>query len=509
MPLRNLPLRHKLMVSILLTSIVVMLIMQVAYLSYDFFAVRRSMVAQLTTLGKITAADSTAALAFQNRQDAGEILAALGAEQHVVAAAIYDTAGDLFATFPQGVPADGLPAAPGPTGYRFAGGMLGGFQPVEQRNRRLGTLYLKFDSGRVIDHWLWNSLRVALAVMAAMLAVAYGLSRALQRQISRPVLTLADTVRTISTQHDFSLRAARHGDDEIGQLTDGVNKMLTIIQEREGELRGQIEERERAEDALREARDSLEHKVHERTAELQVAKEQAESSDRTKSEFLATMSHELRTPLNAIIGFTGTLLMKLPGPLTADQEKQLTTIRTSARHLLSLINDLLDVAKVESGKMTLRAEQVSCDAVIEEVAAPLRRAAAGQGLVFDIRYVARDVVVHTDRRTLSQILINLINNAIKYTESGSITVTLDRRDGRGRRVVEVSVADTGCGIRSEDQARLFQAFSQVDSSSTRRFEGTGLGLHLSQKLAELLGGEITFVSRYGTGSTFTLRLPEE
>jgi signal transduction histidine kinase len=493
MPLRNLPIRRKLMVSMLLTSAVVMVLLEAAYVGYDFYALRRAMVRQVATLGEVTARNSSAALAFFSHADATEILAALRAEQHLRAAAIYDDGGKLFATFPPEAAAGGFPRTVGADGYRFANNSLVGFEPIQQRERRLGTLYLEYDSASVIRTWLWGCLRIVAVAMALAFAVAYALSRALQAQISGPVLALAGTMGRITSTHDFALRASRHGADEIGDLTVGFNDLLARIQERE--------------DALRESQQDLERKVRERTAELLVAKEQAESSDRTKSEFLATMSHELRTPLNAIIGFTGTLLMKLPGPLTADQEKQLNTIRTSARHLLALINDLLDVAKIESGKMTPRVEAVSCRTLVEEVATALGPAAEKKGLTFEVRLGTEDPVVQTDRRMLSQIMINLTNNAIKYTDAGSVVVTLAQRGSGMNRVIDYSVADTGCGIRVEDQARLFQAFSQVDSSSTRRFEGTGLGLHLSQKLAALLGGEITFVSEFGKGSTFMLHLP--
>ncbi len=248
-------------------------------------------------------------------------------------------------------------------------------------------------------------------------------------------------------------------------------------------------------------RKRIEQVLHEKNMELQSAAE-------AKNRFLATMSHELRTPLNAIIGFTGTLLMKLPGPLNADQEKQLSTIQTSARHLLSLINDLLDLAKIESGKMDINLEPVSCGSVVQEVAATLRPLAKQKGLTLRLDLPATDVTVRADRRALSQIVINLANNAIKYTDAGEIVISLARHQREGSRVSEISVSDTGCGIQPEDQAKLFHAFTQLDSSSTRRYEGTGLGLHLSQKLAELLNGRITFKSTFGKGSTFTLILPD-
>jgi PAS domain S-box-containing protein len=255
------------------------------------------------------------------------------------------------------------------------------------------------------------------------------------------------------------------------------------------------------------ARDVTERKRFEQT--LQEKNIELESANLAKDRFLASMSHELRTPLNAIIGFTGTLMMKLPGPLNADQEKQLNTIQTSARHLLSLINDLLDLAKIESGKVEVNFEPVVCQSVVEEVATSLRQLAEAKGLTFDVTVPRYNLVVMTDRRAFSQILLNLTNNAIKFTETGNVALEVGQRRDNGRLLTEVSVADTGVGIRDEDQAKLFQAFTQVDALGARRYEGTGLGLHLSQKLAQLLGGSISFESKYGKGSKFTLLLKEQ
>jgi len=239
---------------------------------------------------------------------------------------------------------------------------------------------------------------------------------------------------------------------------------------------------------------------------LQEKNLELEKANQAKDSFLASMSHELRTPLNAIIGFTGILLMKLPGPLTVDQDTQLKTVQGSARHLLSLINDLLDLAKIESGKVTLSPESISCRGLLEEVAAALRPAAEAKGLIFDVVLPPQALQAHTDRRALSQILINLANNAIKFTENGSIRLEVEEQ-GNDRHSLEFRVADTGIGIRAEDQIKLFEAFSQLGSANARRHEGTGLGLHLSQKLASLMGGSIHFTSEFGKGSSFCLTLP--
>jgi PAS domain S-box-containing protein len=232
-----------------------------------------------------------------------------------------------------------------------------------------------------------------------------------------------------------------------------------------------------------------------------------ENASLAKDRFLASMSHELRTPLNAIIGFTGTLLMKLPGPLNPQQEKQLNTVKTSARHLLSLINDLLDLAKIESGKVELKLEKVNCQSVIKEVSTTLSTLAESKGLKFEVIMPEEDITVNTDRRTLMQIIINLANNAIKFTEKGIIKIQLIPSKTNEQDFALIQIQDTGCGIKTEDQVKLFQAFQQMTMPG-KRVEGTGLGLHLSQKLATLINSKIEFESEYGKGSRFSITLPK-
>jgi PAS domain S-box-containing protein len=247
-------------------------------------------------------------------------------------------------------------------------------------------------------------------------------------------------------------------------------------------------------------RDISERKRFERA--LQEKNVELERASRAKDRFLATMSHELRTPLNAIIGFTGLMLMKLPGPLTAEQEKQLGLVQSSGKHLLSLINDLLDLAKIESGRVELVLEPVACDAVLDEVVQTLRPTADAKGLWLRIEAAGALTAVQADRRALQQILINLTGNALKFTVQGGVTIGL--REDAGR--VRIAVRDTGIGIHAQDRARLFGAFTQVGEPRARHAEGTGLGLHLSVKLAELMGGHIAVDSEPGRGSVFTLDL---
>ncbi|GIZ52421.1 PAS domain-containing sensor histidine kinase [Noviherbaspirillum aridicola] len=245
-------------------------------------------------------------------------------------------------------------------------------------------------------------------------------------------------------------------------------------------------------------RKRIERALHEKNLEL-------ENANLAKDRFLASMSHELRTPLNAIIGFTGTLLMRLPGPLTPDQEKQLRTVQGSARHLLSLINDLLDLARIEAGKVDLHPEDIECRALAWSIADTLAPAARQKGLQFRLEMPEHPINIRSDRRALHQIMLNLVNNAIKFTEQGEVCVRLAERHA-SERCIELTVTDTGAGITESDQARLFQAFTQLDGGSTRRYEGTGLGLYLSQKLADLIGGKLSVSSSVGAGSAFTLLL---
>jgi PAS domain S-box-containing protein len=264
-----------------------------------------------------------------------------------------------------------------------------------------------------------------------------------------------------------------------------------------------ITERKRAEMELRRLNAELEDRVIQRTAELAQAKEQAEAADRLKSTFLAIMSHELRTPLNSIIGFTGIMLQGLAGSLNAEQSKQLGMVQGSARHLLALINDVLDISKIEAGQMEVMLAPFNMRQLIEKVAAASRPQAHKKGLSLDIECAPTVAVINSDQRRVEQILINLVNNAIKFTDSGHVKIACWDEDGR----LCTCVTDSGIGIQPQDLAKLFQPFRQIETGLDRRVEGTGLGLSICQKLVHLLQGEIWVKSEWGQGSTFTFSLP--
>lgn len=274
-----------------------------------------------------------------------------------------------------------------------------------------------------------------------------------------------------------------------------------------------ITEQRNAEIAIRELNVRLEQRVAERTEELQSALVRAEAADRIKSAFLATMSHELRTPLNSIIGFTGILLQELAGPLNPEQTKQLGMVRGSAKHLLALINDVLDISKIEAGQLQINTELFNLPELIEQVGTTLKPLAEKKGLALNISIDKRIKELTSDSRRLKQILLNLLNNAIKFTDSGSVSldVGLAEEPLQGSAVAPpclvMRVCDTGMGIKTEDLQLLFQPFRQIDTGLTRQHEGTGLGLAICRRLLELMHGEISASSIWGKGSEFTVILP--
>jgi signal transduction histidine kinase len=252
---------------------------------------------------------------------------------------------------------------------------------------------------------------------------------------------------------------------------------------------------------------TLERKVRERTRSLEAANRTLRELDRLKTEFLANMSHELRTPMNSILGYTQLVLDEVDGPVTGEQRKSLERVEKNAQHLLKLINDILDLSKIEAGRMELELHPFDMGVMAREVVEDQRAFADTKGLECRTEIGPGDLRIEADPNRVRELLNNLVNNAIKFTDSGTVAVAVSAAQRRDAAVVEVSVTDTGVGIPEESLTEIFEAFKQLDGSTTRRYGGTGLGLSIARKLVELHGGEIRVESRRGEGSRFTFWLP--
>lgn len=453
----------------------------------DLRVARRTALDQLTTTADIVGGNVASALDFLDREAAGKALQSLQAEPDIFYAAVYDKDNALFAAYTGGGNGSQTAAARAGNSAEFSEGHLKVTREIISGGEKAGSILII--SGmqrhrRAVAQRGWLVLWVLLLGMTA----AFALASLAQRIISEPILRLVEAARNISETGSYSFRVEKQSSDEVGTLCETFNDMIEQVQKREA--------------ALHEAQQGLENRVKERTAELAVAKEAAEAADRLKSAFLATMSHELRTPLNSIIGFTGILRQELPGPLNEEQKKQMEMVAGSAEHLLALINDVLDISKIEAGQMNISAEPFDPCEALRNAVRTARPLAGKKGLALE-EYCEGEGPMTGDRRRFEQVALNLLSNAVKFTDRGLVRASCVIKDG----TVTLKVSDTGIGIKPEDMDKIFKPFRQVDTGTSRQYEGTGLGLSICRKLAELMGGEITAESEYGKGSTFTVRLP--
>lgn len=506
--------RRKLMSVVLLTTLVALVISLGTIVVYDLRAYHRNLVADISTQAELLGHMSSAALAFDDERLALENLNLMRIRPRVTAGALYKADGSLFASYRANARAAAPPARVGKEGESIAGKSVELFKPIVDNGELLGTVYLRADyelAGRTVDY-----LAIALGVTVLALLVALLLLRRLDHVITQPILDIADVAREVIETGDYSRRARKLSADEVAQLVDSFNKMLAEIELRtqalersNGELAREGEQRAQAQQEVMRLNQELEVRVHERTlqlemtnGELAMAMEEARSANYAKSAFLSSMSHELRTPLNAILGFAQILSSdRLPSTL-AQKKEFAGHILKSGRHLLTLINEILDLAKVESGTVNLSLEPVALDAILQEcrdMIAPLA-SQRGIGMAFPDTCPLN---VLADRTRLKQILLNLLSNALKYNrEHGTVSIACGLQPG-GR--VRISVRDTGIGLDSEQVALLFQPFNRLGQEGGTE-EGSGIGLVVTKRLVELMDGHIGVASEAGVGSTFWIEL---
>jgi signal transduction histidine kinase/ActR/RegA family two-component response regulator len=488
-------LKRQLILISMCTTTAALLVACTLFLCYDYVTFRDSDLASLDTLATTVGAGTAAAVSFGDVPTAQEALDALAGHVHVQTARVYTDQGIVFAEYRR-AGAAAVPASWGTSpalGQHITWQTLEAVQPIAVAGEPIGTIAIQ--ASRQGQHArMQRFAAMAAAIILTSWIVAFLITSRLQQLVSGPVVRLADAAARVSRDRNYGIRVARTSDDEVGALVTSFNDMLAQIQQQDEDLR-----RHHA---------TLEAQVAARTAELSAtnadlarSRDRAEHASRAKSEFLANMSHEIRTPMNGVIGMID---LTLDSAIPDAQREQLEIARTSAEALLTIVNDILDLSKIEAGRVDLDETTFDVADAVEDAIRTVSVGARAKGLALEWQVDPDGPSrVRADRGRLRQVLINLVSNAVKFTFEGRVQVEVRVQPGpAGTGVLQGAVRDTGIGIPLDKQALIFEAFSQADGSTTRRYGGTGLGLTISARLLSLMGGDLRVESTEGAGSTF-------
>ncbi|AOS45355.1 Sensory/regulatory protein RpfC [Lacunisphaera limnophila] len=441
----------------------------------------------------------------QNPEATDLQLGALGVDAQTVAAAVFTLDGKLLARYVRQGAKEFIPPPPKGVTKLFDTQRYVIWSEIASTERPLGLLYLKADKSIADDERFANLLRGSLIIFAGASFLAIAVAYRLGGRFTSPITELAQVSTAVRRTHNYAERVESTASGEIGELIESFNAMLGTIETKTTELEQARATAEGAKEQLEEANRTLEARVEDRTKLLAKAVKDAEEASKAKSSFLAKMSHELRTPLNAIIGYSEILREDAVDDGDTRTAEDLDKVLNAARHLLGLINDVLDISKIEAGKMELYLENFDIAKTINEVIATAQPLIAKKGNVLALDCPPDTGSMLADATKLRQMLLNLLSNASKFTEKGTITLKVTRLPTED--AIDFAVIDTGIGMTPEQLSRLFQAFSQADASTTSKYGGTGLGLAISKQFAQMMNGDITVTSAAGVGSTFSIRLP--
>jgi len=507
-------LQRKLLAMMLLTTLAALVVALGAMVTYDLRTYHRTWVDDMSAQAELVGRTTAPSLALGDQRVARDNLSTLRFQPKVRAAAIYGPDGELFATYTSPSEKDAPPTAAVGDSVKVSRNSLVIVKRIIEEGEVLGTVYLKADY-ELLDR-VGSYAGIAVVVSALSMLVAFLVSLWLQKMVTHPILEIGRTAREVVAQRDYSRRVNKTSEDELGELADSFNNMLTEIERRtqaqeasNREKAREVDERRNAQHEIMRLNQELEQRVQERTRQLEtsnhelaLATQAAESANQAKSEFLSSMSHELRTPLNAIIGFGQLLTSDVMSP-TPEQKKTFTEhILRAGRHLLELINEILNLAQIESGHLSLSLEPVSLQEIMKDCQTMVEPLGDQRG-IRTLFPTSCDLTVMADRTRLKQVLLNLLSNAIKYNrDMGAVVVDCS---AHGKDRVRVAVQDTGMGLSEEQLKSLFQPFNRLGQEAGAQ-EGTGIGLVVTKHLIESMGGEIGVTSTVGMGSMFWIEL---